>query len=42
MFGLKLKIKRPPVQAAGVILRNNYGFFGVGEAAAGRAGVVAG
>ena len=36
------KIKRPPLQAACVILRNNYGFFGVGEAVAGRAGVAAG
>src|SRR5258708_1593374 len=36
---LRVKIKRPPAQAACVILRNNYGFFGVG---AGRAGAVAG
>src|SRR5579871_2002370 len=33
------KIKRPPVRAACVFLRNNYGFFGV---AAGVAGCAAG
>ena len=38
----RTKIKRPPGQAACVILRNNYGFFGVGEVVAGRAGVAAG
>src|ERR1700761_4868195 len=29
------KIKRPPIRAACVYLRNNYGFFGVAAGAAG-------